>query len=259
MLEGFLLEKYYLDCISKDYDVFIGYSSNLKWGNFNFNFSNTLYKPYRQPVRQGKSIKKTQHPEISENILTWKNSNVKVNASWEGNAEHITDKLIDNENGWIKWECIQPKARADIKIGSDFNIKGYGYTEIIKMSMKPWLMGIDLLLWGRYHSEEHSIIWIFWEGANPLVRIFHNGNVYDKAKFSGNTIIFDDYMLKINDIALLRKGYVVAGLLRRIPIFNSLIPDSIKKLNEEKYIAFGELHHKNEKIYGKIIHEVITW
>src|SRR5262245_19565399 len=53
---------------------------------------------------------------------------------------------------------------------------GRGYAEQLRMTVAPWRLGIDRLWWGRFCGDQHSLVWIVWEGRHPLRLVLFDGS-----------------------------------------------------------------------------------
>ena len=255
----FCLEKYYMDCINNEGSAIIGYSAVLSWKSVRINFSNLIVKHSGQKATNIKSFTKTYEPEFKEDLLLWNNKKLNISGIWKSLKDPISDNLISKENGSILWECCQPLSIAEINYKDDFNISGLGYTEKIKMTLKPWELGISELRWGRFLSDDVYIIWIAWIGETTKSNVYMNGKKYEANIITENLIAFENISLKILNNTALRNGIIFNTLLKNIPFVSQIFPKSILNLNETKFIAEGELEINGELKKGWIIHEVVKW
>jgi hypothetical protein len=248
-----------MDCISADGNLFIGYSALLEWKLLKLKFTNILTKSTDKEIEHYKSFKNFTPPEFKFPKLDWIDKSSAINAEWNSLSEPIIIELFNNDGKKIIWECYQPSADCKIQFNNGMTFNGFGYTEKIKMTVKPWVIGIKELRWGRFISEDTYIVWINWIGKNNLTMVFCNGIEYNKAEFDNDKIIFDNKILCIDNWTVIRKGAIKKTIFDRLPWLRKLFPDSIMNMQELKWLSKGIFIDNQINKTGWIIHEVVKW
>jgi hypothetical protein len=62
-------------------------------------------------------------------------------------------------------------------------------------------------MWGRFLSEDYTIIWINWRGKHQLNKLFINGKEYNDTVFKPDRLTFGngDYELIFNEISAIKR------------------------------------------------------
>ena len=156
---GFHLSKWYLDFVGADGTVVIGYAAKLGWHSYSVPYSNLLVnKPGTAPY-QLSSFRKVTMPVISEEEITWDPENLKVSGKWIKKSNSIEEKLVSTEEGFLNWQCYQPRAEVELEIEGS-TIKGAGYVEELVMTIPAWKIPMNELRWGHVVSDDYCIVWI---------------------------------------------------------------------------------------------------
>jgi hypothetical protein len=259
---GFYLLKYYMDCVDDYGNVFIGYSAALKWKRVILNYANIIQYDNAAGTIFRKTIKAQPAPFVTDKQVTWSAGGLSANGRWESIDEPIQKILLHNGGGAIRWLCFQPKAHARIVAGDDKIISGLGYTEKLELSIKPWHLPFSRLRWGRYLSEQDTIVWINWSGGSDLNLLFYNGNLITDAKVSDESVGLGSGgpMLAFEDMAVIRKGALISTALVDLPGISRVFPNNIVNTYECKWRSRGILKDKGKILStGWIIHEVVQW
>jgi len=257
----FKLEKLYFDCIDDVGNCFIIYWAYLKIYYLKFHYSGIIFSDSNNVITEKSKFKKTSKPLI--NRLTYiENPCLKINGIWKGTDNPITLTLFkDAMNRELIWDCHHPKALAEIEYNNK-TYKGLGYIETLFLPIKPWDLPFEELRWGRFLSDQYTIIWIYWRGENPLNKILCNSLEYNDAIFLVDRIIFDkgNYVLLFKDISTLRKGRIV-NILSKPNLLKFILNRKILNGNEIKYKARTILSHEDNKVIasGWSLYETVTW
>lgn len=258
----FSFSKWYMDCVDVEGNVFIGYSAVLKWKRINLNYANILYCGPDGSIRADTSLKRVPSPLFNQHCLTWTSTRLKVEGTWHSIDPSINKRLLVSDLGTLDWSCFQPKAQTKIHLPNDSVLEGLGYTEQVRMNIEPWKLPIVELRWGRFLSEEDTIVWIYWRGDENIDLLFYQGNAVPNALITDDFISLNDgeFLLKFSDTVVLRKGYLISTSLSAIPAIRDIFPKKILKIYECKWRSRGILIRPNNQIsHGWVIHEVVKW
>lgn len=258
----FSLSKWYMDCIDADGNVFIGYSVVLKWKQVKLNYTNILRYENQHTPQSQTTFKTVPSPVFRENHLSWAPAKLGIRGTWNSVDAPIRKTLLHTDSGIIRWECNQPKAIAAIITENDNSITGLGYTEKLEMTIKPWELQFNELRWGRFLSEEDTMVWVNWRGKTNLNLLFYQGKQIEDIIVSDETIKINrgEALLTFSDKVVLRKGPLISTALSNFPGIESILPNSILNTYECKWRSNGVLKKNNNEVSkGWVIHEVVRW
>ena len=253
----FILSKWYMDCVNDTGDVFIGYLAGLRWKKLHVNYASILLHDQTTGRQEHTSVKKQNTPNIRNNRLKWEPSRLGAKGTWESLDEPVSKTLLNSENGRLDWSCHQPKSNAVIIYKTKLKLSGFGYTEQIEMTIKPWELPIKELRWGRYLSATDTIVWIIWKGSVPVNLVFYNRKEMDDAVISDDCLIINqgDFILSFTDKIILREGPLISTALSQLPLIHNFFPDKILHTHDMKWKSKGILRmNKNNISEGWIIH-----
>jgi hypothetical protein len=258
---GFLLSKWYLDCVDADGNLFIGYSADLEWNRIRIRYSNSLVHFHNSDVKEQKSLRQFPVPVSNSNRLTWTVPTWNIHASWDRIDPPISSKLLENDSGFIRWNCHLPKAQSNVTIDGKL-VRGLGYAEKLELTIKPWNLPFHELHWGRYLSETDTIIWITWTGDEDFSVLFHNGKSFSDAIVCESEVQFNQGLSHLNftDTIDLRKGSLNDTAFSRLTRVAKLFPGKVARTFENKWRSRGTLKTgENTLGTGWAIHEVVKW
>ncbi|MCC3860907.1 hypothetical protein [Pseudemcibacter aquimaris] len=257
---NFSFEKYYLDMVTSEGQYIIGYAAKLKYGSFTLGYASTIHHADIDGINQGPVLYSSEMPIIQDDSIYWKNCKLGIDGKWNQKSESFQHTLLDNSSGSVQWECLQNKAEVTIKTNSGKSYEGLGYSEFLKMTLKPWEIGLKILYWGRYVSETNSIVWIEWQGKKPLILLNFNGQIMTGAKISDQLIECDEFSLALKQKEIIRSGNLGNTVLSKIPPVLRVAPLEMLNVIEEKYLSQGTLDlNGNYQDIGWVIHEKVTW
>ncbi|MFZ4400036.1 MAG: hypothetical protein ACOYO1_08390 [Bacteroidales bacterium] len=256
----FKLEKLYLDCIDKDGNCFIVYWANLDFYFINLKYSGSIFSDSLNKSIENSSLKRIQKPIIN-NLIHFNNASLHLNANWERKEKAVSLLLYKDEKGkYVNWNCHHPKTMTNI-IYNGNTFQGWGYAETLTMNIKPWQLPIDELRWGRYLSENNTIIWIHWKGNYPVNKVFYNGILFEDAVFDEKSICFDQRrtLVEFQNKTIIRKGKI-ANVLARMPWLKLIFNRKILNTIEIKYKAKSSLSINTKVIdNGWSLFEIVEW
>lgn len=258
--KAFGLEKMYFDCIDEYGNCFILYWATLEICYLKFNYSGLLFSDSNNATVEDYSFERTPKP-LKNQILSVDWSVLNIEESWERIDDPIVFSLYkDTKNRELIWDCHHPKVLAEIKYkGKTF--KGYGYTETLFLSIKPWKLPFERLRWGRFLSEHCTIIWIRWEGTNPLNRLWYNGKEYNDGIFFENRVEFNKgyFVLSFQTSSTLRNTEI-SNVLPKLHILRVMLNKCLLNGKESKYKAKTAFSEDGKFIEdGWSLFETVTW
>jgi hypothetical protein len=256
----FLLSKWYLDCVSEDGGAFIGYAAALKWGRLSLNYSSVLRRVPNGAAVTNTTLQEFAAPEVAGPLVKWSSPRLDAAGTWEANALPVRRTLLDSADGKIEWDCLHPRADAEVIFGRGRKLAGLGYVEHLTMTIPPWRLPFEELRWGRFLSGGDALVWINWRGGHSLNLSFHNGACVEDAALTDCGYEAGGVSLKLHENTVLRDGPLVETALATIPGVRRLFPFRILRTRECKWLGRGVLREQGaERSGGWAIHEVVRW
>jgi hypothetical protein len=258
----FHLSKWYLDCVSDDGQVFIGYVARLRWRRIVLHYTSTLRYPIGGESQVITSVRESTSPQVSHSTLVWASRSLGFNGVWTALARPLSRTLFAADSGSIDWHCVQPQSRATLDFGSAGKIEGLGYVEHIAMTVPPWRLPIDELRWGRFLSDRAALVWIDWRGTRPLNLVFYNGRQVESASISEREVIIDSQQVRLGfeQREVLREGPLIKTALAMIPGVQRLFPSRSLQTYECKWRSRTVLRQREKLIgAGWTIHEIVRF
>ena len=138
---------------------------------------------------------------------------------------------------------------------------GRGYAEQLRMTVAPWRLGIDRLWWGRFCGDEHSLVWIVWEGCHPLRLVLLDGH---EARLDDVTeeivCVAPSARLDLRERRLLVDETLGTGALANMPWPKRIAPAAFLRGRERKWLAEGDLNVDGKSIdHGAVVCEKVEW
>lgn len=258
---AFELSKWYLDAVGEDGKVFIGYRAMLRWRRLRASYAATLTGG-AQAARTKSTVKPGQEPDFFEGALAWAEPRLEVAATWRGTAQPISRTLYESLEGAVQWHCLLPSARVEIDC-KGLALRGLGYAEHLSMTLPPWRLPIDTLRWGRFLSEERSVVWIDWQAPErSRTWVFVDGNEERGAEVSEEEISFEGGRARLPSTSRLQlRDGRLSHLLRNLPLpLRSRLGSRALAIHETKWRTRGILECAGAPaVEGWAIHEVVRF
>jgi hypothetical protein len=252
----FLLQKWYLDYITPDYNTSIFYKGSLRYGPFEVHHCSELKKDHGFITNEIFWDNKKSSITCSENIVTFKLNDKTF--SWNSLCNPLVMIIYEKGNKFIKWHCVQPLAKVEMS-GFEREQSIFGYVEHLETNILPWAFEFDNLIWGRFTNAQTSVVWMNLEGPFSRKLVLMNGKEINADKISMAEIIFEGGNIKIQDLTILREGNLMSTLLANMPFLKQIVPKTGLPIYEQKILAKGFLTLGDQFQEGQIIHEVVRW
>jgi hypothetical protein len=138
-------------------------------------------------------------------------------------------------------------------------LRGLGYAEHLSMTIAPWRLPIDVLLWGRFLAPEHFVVWIEWRtAAGSRTWVFVDGDEARGGSVSEEGILFEGGRLRLPQAnrLLLRDGRLF-DLLGNLSLPRRLSVRALA-IHETKWRTRGVLERAGTApVEGWAIHEIV--
>ncbi len=255
----FVLSKWYCDCVSDEGIAFVGYWARLRWGLLAIPYAATLYKPLDDSARERHSLRECAAPSLQDGGLRWNCQRLGIRAAWTAGIPAIQRVLLETAEGSVTWCCHFPRASGRIDLAGTGQLSGLGYAEQMTLSVKPWRLPFDQLIWGRFLSAEDAVTWIEWRGGEPRQWVFHNGTELRGATIGTEEVELpgDRGILELRDAVVLREGRLVTTALSAVPGARFWLPAGIRNAHESKWLAHATLRTSTHSSSGWAVHEIV--
>jgi hypothetical protein len=249
----FRLQKWYFDCVAPDGEVFIGYRAGLRFKALELAYGGLIS---RHPGEKKALTRFTLAPGAApDRSLSLSIPRLGVQGHWEAGQGPI-DAIL---HPGVHWNCLAPRARVELGLRGRSSFAGQGYAEVMELGMAPWRLPIQELRWGRFVSDNSSLVWIDWRGSLPLTRVYLDGKLLEDAQVTDREVRGlaggREIRLGLDTVDPLIEGKLSMTALRGIPGIKKVLPQAIRDLHQCKWLSPGTL----EGAPGWIIHEVVLW
>lgn len=263
--DGFLLSKWFLDCVTEDGQTLIFYAARLKWRRWEVPYTSWLRYTPGKGVSQLSRLHSIQLPVINGRSICWNDSRFAIEGNWEAAAAPLEARLAESGEGFLDWKCHQPAAVVNLRI-KDQVIKGMGYAEQLVLTMDPWKIPMKELRWGRYSSPEDQLVWIELRGEEKQQWVWYNGEKIENASIEDDRIFLPskDILLKLDRNTVLeaekKLQQIIRKLTRYLPGFHKSIPWQFMMADEFKWLSRGILEKDGQAFSnGWAIHEFVNF
>lgn len=257
---NFSLRKYYVDFVTSEGYYFIGYFARLSFGRIKINYSATLHHPSILGVSAGPALSARDAPVENDSTLTWRSSRLGFDAQWQQLAAAEKLVLHESTSGIVEWYCQQPSAQAKLATSSGITFHGLGYVESLNLTIPPWQLGLQTLLWGRFTSDSHSVVWIQWQGKYAMTVLICDGERVSNAHISDSRVGCDDFELSLEPAMTIREDSIGETLVSKVPSILKVAPIEFLGGREQKYLSRGQLKFASGSHHtGWVIHERVSW
>jgi len=181
-----------------------------------------------------------------------------VSGVWETDGPEYERTIFQQEEGVVRWKCLQPRSRAQVRINQR-TMSGLGYAECLTLTVLPWKLPLKELRWGRFVSPRDSLVWVDWKGAYNTSFALLNGEQCELARATNDEVVTAGARLRIGESFALRKGRLKRTILPDVPALGKLLPGSLWGIEEQKWCSRGELIRGDGRSSGWVIHEVVHW
>lgn len=254
---AFRLRKWYLDAIDPQGNTFIGYWASVQWGWLPLQYSASIQLT-NGTVRTSSSYRRVAEPVHDTSTVIWKTPTWQ--GEWTGAGAGTSATLFQEPLGTVDWHCLLPHATVKLKL-PDGKLVGLGYVERLEMTVPPWKLPIDELRWGRWLSEQHSLVWIDWRSTTqPRQLAWWNGSPVPLNLVNDTLVQAGERMLKLSNPVEIRHGTLGQTVFHTGGWWRWLLPLRLRQLRETKCRATGILHEPSGVSHaGWAIHEVVHW
>jgi hypothetical protein len=260
LMSDFNIQKWYMDCTDDGGTAFIGYMAQLQWKSFHLTYSSILDFDGSKPDYRT-SLSAAGPPVTFGDRITWHSTALSCRGEWlHGGKPMERQTLYHSNDGDVNWQVLCPLAQVRIaRSGQGADRCGMGYLEKLEMSLPPWQLPIDTLIWGRFVAPELGIVWLKWTGDHPLESVYINGCPAARPNVTAQGVSWTGGALRHLAGSVLREGPLIKTALKKIPGLKSVFPAKILNLNEVKWFCADEAAIGDRKYSGWSIHEQVQF
>ena len=255
----FRLDKWYLDCVSPNGDVFIGYVAELRCGVIGVDYGARIIRLDGGTTDQRQSFSVGDF-SVGDHAVRWNNKALKVDGCWTGGRAIDPTLVVDEPAGSIEWQCLAANSAVDVMVDGR-HITGAGYVERISMTIPPWKLPFKQLRWGRYISDDRSehMIWIDMRGATTRNWTWVNSRRVVSGSVEDGLVRADGADLTWESSDPIRRENVARTLLGHLQFVSRLLPRRVWLIQEDKQLSHCVLKTDGSQSRGSSINEVVTW
>ncbi|MFN1834179.1 hypothetical protein AB2B38_002860 [Balneola sp. MJW-20] len=259
----FELTKWYLDCTTQEKQVVIYYAALLRWGKRKLHYNSLILSEQGQNTLQKSRFWKGILPDVHQDLIHLKDPVLRIDGHWRSATESFGTRLVDEEDGYLDWTCLQPDSDVNLNIAGKI-YTGHGYSEKLIMTIPAWKINMKELRWGRFQSGTESMVWIDLDGSNKHLWI--NGTETSEFKCADGEIRDESafYHLQMTPYRVIESEKKIETVVKKagrfIPGFKDSIPSSFLQADATKWYSSGVLQKRNaQPIHGYVIHEFVNF
>jgi len=144
----FLLSKWYLDCVSEQGDVFIGYAAVLRWRGFLVRHSSILRHQRDRDLTRNASARTYSPPGVAESSIGWSSSELNVTGVWRPLSRPVERTIFASKHGSVEWRCLQPSAWIKPVAGRPLTFRTSGQAQ-----------DVTLVPFYRLFNQRYAVYW----------------------------------------------------------------------------------------------------
>lgn len=243
-MPAFRLQKWYLDCVTTEGQLLIVYLARLHWGRLTTAYGATLELAADGTVRQRQVFRRGTLTRIGDHLVV-EHRRLGLLGVWTGISGTGPQVLHEADGEHLTWESLALTAKVDAHC-RDGRYTGTGYAEVVTLTVPPWRLPFDNLVWGRFVADDAAsgFTWIQWrDAAGDLVLDRTWGHPTDAPE-----------PLRLAATREVRSGPVMDVLLGRLARLDQAVPTRLRSLEEDKRLSRGTLH---DGTAGWVVHEEV--
>jgi hypothetical protein len=261
-MRGFQLSKWYADCISDKGQAVILYHAELSWGAVSFPYSSVLIVEPQKSSRTLYSLRRHPSPKVHDAGIECQCPDWRFAGQWQQLGPAHADTLFQSESGSLEWNCLAPRAVANVQVGEEPVTEGWGYVEYLRLTLPPWKLPISRLRWGRFVNATDALVWIDWNGTYNKRVAYLNGQPVLPSAISDSEVVLSEEgaTLYLADKNVIREGRLGETALSVIANLDRIFPQSVSNMRECKWLSRATLRRPGlPDSIGFAIHEVVEW
>lgn len=256
MGQNFSLTKWYLDCVDEQGRTAIVYCARLGWHAAHMSYAGLLTN-LSGTVKTASTLSgHSLHEEATRIDIDV--PHLDLAGVWQTDTPAFTRTLLEREDGYVKWSCLQPRSKANLVLGGQ-TLCGLGYAERLELTLTPWRLPMRHLRWGRFVSPDEAVTWIDWKGAHQVRLLVRNGVEVPLENIDETRLTAPGLSLEFSDSLELRAGRLQNTVAPQVPALLRVFPAKILQVEESKWRSRGLLRTDGTAAQGWVIHEAVRW
>lgn len=247
------LTKHYVDVVTDAGDVAIAYWARIDAQGVSRNVGGIVRSCPSLSTRTF-TLRGGCAPAWDGERLHWACAPLDLALEAERTLRPFSHRLLQNPEGALDWHCTAARARVRMTIGADV-LDGIGYAEQLESTIAPWALPLSTLRWGRWSSSAHSVVWIVWEGAQPLHLVWIDGALTRGATVGASAVSVDDAPVLSLEAGRVITDASVGEQLTSLRPLRSLV-DRVAGSRQTRWVSRGTWRDGSA---GWAIHEVVHW
>jgi hypothetical protein len=254
----FRLTKWYFDCVADGGDTAIVYCARTRWHGLALDYSSVLTN-WDGKTSCRSSLRRFREPTADGLALSLKLPALGLDGTWQGLAPAVQRRLFASPAGDVEWNCLQPRSQVAMQIDGR-PLEGIGYAECLTLTLPPWKLPMRELRWGHFASQQHSVVWIDWQGDYRTRLLLHDGAERVATDISDQAVGWDAHCdVALDRRTLLRDGALERTILPAAPALKRIFRRPMFGIAETKWCSRAVLHSGAQNDSGWAIHEHVEW
>ena len=175
----------------------IFYAATLKWQGLQVSYTSWLHHHPAEGTRLLSRLRHVQMPVREGSLISWADPGFGVSGTWTSRSPMVEDRIFDSEEGYLDWHCYQPASDVRLTVNGK-SLEGRGYAEQLIMTVPTWKIPMDELRWGRFGSDEDTLIWIELREKEKKQWLWHNGEKIADAVIEDDHIVIPERKLVLD-------------------------------------------------------------
>ncbi|WP_150538896.1 hypothetical protein [Actinobacillus vicugnae] len=251
----FYLKKHYYDGIDKQGNAFIIDCAELCLLGIKIPYTSILFNS-----KNGRQIEKSSLFSVKQIDRSINHKSLDFSAYWIPHQSEIKSTFVENASQYLNWHCHTPKAHFHLTF-QDKEYQGLGYAEMLEMNFAPWKLVLSELYWGRFLSENHSVIWAEWRGKQPLKQLIWNGKQFNEFEIQDEGILIpSENMLIRFQMSTVLKNESLGNIIAKIPLLKHFLPKRFLQTQEIKWKSEAKMFiNQSLQEVGYALYEKVLW
>jgi hypothetical protein len=250
------LHKWYLDVVSDDGRVGIGYAASLKVGFLPMiRWSSRFLSENGGVTNEVQRWRKVCFPKRISAGWQW-TSPARESGIWSDGHPGRSVPLALEDGVEIIWTCLAAKSNCSLN-GRE---EGNGYVEKIQIELGSPRLPFKDLWWGRAHAGTESLVWIQWARGRDRCWLLRNGQLVDgrlsSHKDGSVQAVIGNEVWKVEPVRVLRERNLMRALPRWIVAMGGELPFA----RERKFLGSATCEiDGSSRSMGSAIGEIVQW
>lgn len=248
----FRLVKHYYDLIDPHGNAIIIYDAKLHFYGLKIPYSSIIFSD-----KSGCTKEKSCLSALKISSLKFSQPKLALEGEYQSKQQFKKLTLFQQDQKQLEWHCHSPKTSIEINFNQQ-QFRGTGYAESLSLNFFPWLLLIDELYWGRFTSENHSIVWIEWRGKQPCKQLIYNQNLSHDFELTESQLVTERFRLDFDEPVIIKNSPLLS-VIKSVPFLSLFVNKRFTDSQEIKWKSLATLHIGNQVEKGWALYERVIW